>query len=173
MTGMNSAVPPPKPAAMMPAARPRRSRNHLSADPIEPLYTSAAPIPATMYAAYNCVSVWAYPIDAHPTPHNTPAAVMNGRGPSQSMSQPSSGCTHVWNRMNSVKASEISDSFQPVAVCIGTTNSVHEYCRLAIMIIATSDAPSCTQRLFNFTARLLDVVTRVDPFLSIRSCRAT
>ena len=65
---------------------------------------------------------------------------MNQRGPSLSMSQPSSGCTHVWNRMNSVNASWMSDSFQPVPACSGWTNSVQAYCRLAIMIIATSDA---------------------------------
>ena len=44
--------------------------------------------------------------------------------------------------MNSVNAHWMSDSFQPVAVCIGLTNSVHEYCRFAIMIIAMSDATS-------------------------------
>jgi hypothetical protein len=37
MIGMNSAVPPPNPAAMMPDARPRRSLNHFNADPIDPL----------------------------------------------------------------------------------------------------------------------------------------
>ena len=37
MKGMKSAVPPPKPAAMMPEARPRRSLNHFSAEPIDPL----------------------------------------------------------------------------------------------------------------------------------------
>ena len=37
MIGMNSAVPPPNPAAMMPDARPRLSLNHFSADPIDPL----------------------------------------------------------------------------------------------------------------------------------------
>ena len=57
MNGMNSAVPPPNPAAMMPDARPRRSRNHLSADPIDPLYTSAAPIPAVAYNPYSIGSV--------------------------------------------------------------------------------------------------------------------
>ena len=58
------------------------------------------------------------------------------------MSQPSSGCTQVWNRMNSVKANWMSDSLQPVPACSGWTNSVQAYCRLAIMIIATSDATS-------------------------------
>jgi hypothetical protein len=36
ISGMNSAVPPPNPAAMMPAASPRSFVNHLSADPMQP-----------------------------------------------------------------------------------------------------------------------------------------
>src|SRR4029450_9857125 len=51
--------------------------------------------------------------------------------------------------MNSVNANWMSESFQPVAFCRGLTNSVQEYCRLAIMIIATNEAPSWNQRLFN------------------------
>ena len=50
MIGMNRAVPPPNPAAMMPDARPRRSLNHFNAEPIEPLYTNAAPVPARQYS---------------------------------------------------------------------------------------------------------------------------
>jgi len=67
---------------------------------------------------------------------------MNQRGPIRSISQPSSGCTQVWNRMKSAKAYWMSDSFQPVPCWSGCTNSVHAYCRLAIMIIAMSDAHS-------------------------------
>ena len=47
---MKSAVPPPNPAAMMPEASPRLSLNHFSADPIDPLYTNAAPTPAMQYS---------------------------------------------------------------------------------------------------------------------------
>ena len=47
MTEMNSAAPEPNPAAIIPAARPRLSGNHLSPMPIEPQYTSAAPKPAS------------------------------------------------------------------------------------------------------------------------------
>ena len=68
--------------------------------------------------------------------------MMNQRGPSLSISQPSSGWTQVWHRMNSVNAVWMSESFQPVPACSGWTNSVQEYCRLAIMIMATSDATS-------------------------------
>src|SRR5262245_41561078 len=99
----------------------------------------------------------AYPMPAHPTPQSSPAALMNPRGPKRSISQPSRGCTQVWKRMKSVKAVWMSESFQPVFFCIGLTNSVHEYCRLAIIIIATNDAPSWNQRLFNrMSVRLLD-----------------
>src|SRR5688572_6457888 len=88
---------------------------------------------------------------AHPRPHSSPAALMNPRGPSRSISHPSSGCTQVWHRMNSVKANWISDSVQPVSACKGWTNSVHAYWRLAIMIIAISDATSWNHRLLTFT----------------------
>src|SRR4030095_15239571 len=49
--------------------------------------------------------------------------------------------------MNSVKATWMSESFQPVPDCSGFTKSVHAYCRFAIMIIAMSDAHSWNHRL--------------------------
>src|SRR5438876_3313298 len=103
----------------------------------------------------------AYPMPAHPIPHSSPAALMNPRGPTRSINQPSSGWTQVWKRMNNVKAVWMSESFQPVLFCNGLTNNVHEYCRLAIMIIATNDAPSWNQRLLNrMCVRLLDETRR-------------
>jgi hypothetical protein len=36
MKGMKSAVPPPNPAAIRPAARPRLVVNHFSAEPMQP-----------------------------------------------------------------------------------------------------------------------------------------
>jgi hypothetical protein len=36
----------------------------------------------------------------------------------------------------------MSERCQPVADCIGSTNSVHAYCKFAIMIIAISAATS-------------------------------
>jgi hypothetical protein len=89
---------------------------------------------------------------AQPRPHSTPAALMKPRGPRRSISQPSSGCTQVWQRMKSVKANWMSESFQPVAPCIGWTKSVQAYCRFAIMIIASSEAPNWNQRLLMLTA---------------------
>jgi hypothetical protein len=52
-------------------------------------------------------------------------------------------------------ANWMSDSAQPVPFCIGSTNSIHAYCKLAIMTIATSEATSGTHRLFRSTAFLL------------------
>ena len=68
--------------------------------------------------------------------------LMNNRGPMRSISHPWQGWAQVWNRMNNVAATWMSDSFQPVPSCSGFTNSVHAYCRFAIMIIAISEAPS-------------------------------
>jgi hypothetical protein len=53
--------------------------------------------------------------------------------------------------MKSVNAHWMSESFQPVAARMGSTNNVHEYWRLAIMTIATSDAQSWNQRLWIVT----------------------
>ena len=74
--------------------------------------------------------------------------VVKMRGPMRSMIQPSSGMTQVSKTMNSVKPHWISESLQPVAWRMGSTNSVQAYCRLAIMIIATSEAESWSQRFF-------------------------
>src|SRR4029450_10317238 len=62
---------------------------------------------------------------------------------------------HVWKRMNIANAAWISDSAQPVCFCMGPTKSVHAYCRLAIMIIAMTDATSWNQRLLMLTMQPL------------------
>src|SRR4029453_15868714 len=54
--------------------------------------------------------------------------------------------------MNSVNANWMSESFQPVPACSGLTNSVQEYCRLAIMTIAMSAAMGWNHRLWRFNA---------------------
>jgi hypothetical protein len=46
-----SADPAPKPAAVNPAARPRRSGNHLSEFPTAVPYTAPAPVPPITAAA--------------------------------------------------------------------------------------------------------------------------
>src|SRR5262245_58169035 len=67
--------------------------------------------------------------------------------------------------MNSANAYWMSDSFQPVPCWSGCTNSVHAYCRLAIMIIAITDATRWNHRLLMFIALLGCVVADVDALL--------
>ena len=74
--------------------------------------------------------------------HRIAATLVKIRGPMRSINQPWTGCTHVWKRMKSVKASWMSDNFQPVPAWTGLTNSVHAYCRLAIITIAMTAATS-------------------------------
>ena len=61
---------------------------------------------------------------AQPIPQSRPATLMNQPG-AHAVDQPAvRGCTQVWNRMNSVNAHWISESFQPVPCWSGWTNSV-------------------------------------------------
>jgi len=95
-----------------------------------------------MYSDQNIGSDVAIPRPLQPMPQSTAATLMKMRGPMRSMSHPCTGWTHVWKRMKSVNASWMSDSFHPVPIWTGLTNSVHEYCRLAIITIAMTDATS-------------------------------
>src|SRR5215472_8423761 len=52
-------------------------------------------------------------------------------GPTRSTMAPSMGTSQVSHRMKMVKATWISALDQPNCVVMGTTNSVHAYCRLA------------------------------------------
>ena len=54
-------------------------------------------------------------------------------GPSVSAIQPSIGVGQVSRAMNKAKATWISATDQPWALCSGSTNKVQPYCRLAIM----------------------------------------
>src|SRR5215469_4295402 len=48
--------------------------------------------------------------------------------------------------MKMLNATWISAMLQPCAFCIGLTNSVHEYCRLAISTMQSTPSHNCTQR---------------------------
>src|SRR6185312_5189938 len=48
--------------------------------------------------------------------------------------------------MNMLNATWISAMLQPCAFCIGLTNSVHEYCRLAISTMQSTPSHNCSQR---------------------------
>src|SRR5580698_6932092 len=99
------AAPAPKPAAVNPAARPRRSGNHFNALPTHVPYTPPAPIPAITEAVYSSASDVAQEYITHAMPaHNAPQAT-TGRGPNLSTSQPSTGTSHVSVRMKRENAS--------------------------------------------------------------------
>src|ERR1700709_45024 len=93
------AAPAPKPAAVRPAARPRRSGNHFSALPTQVPYTPPAPIPAMTADTYNIGNVVASEFMPHASPAHTAPTATTGRGPNLSTSQPSTGTSHVSVRM--------------------------------------------------------------------------
>src|ERR1700754_442142 len=86
-----SAAPAPKPAAVRPAARPRRSGNHFSALPTQVPYTQPAPTPEINAAIYSTGSVGAYASRIQPRPAQIAPPITTGRGPKRSTSQPSIG----------------------------------------------------------------------------------
>src|SRR6476620_8295516 len=92
---MVTAEPAPKPAAVKPAAKPRRSGNHFNALPTHVPYTAPAPIPLTTAAKYNIGRESANELMNQPRPHNTPPTITTGRGPNLSTNQPSIGTNHV------------------------------------------------------------------------------
>src|SRR5579864_943701 len=100
-----TAAPAPKPAAVRPAARPRRSGNHFNALPTHVPYTPPAPIPAMTADTYSIGKVVAYELMTHARPAHTAPPATTGRGPNLSTSQPSTGTSHVSVRMKIAKAS--------------------------------------------------------------------
>src|SRR6202035_3351240 len=88
------------------------------------------------------------------------------RGPYLSTNQASTGTSQVSVTTKSVNASWIAARPQWYFASIGSTNSVHPYCRLAIIAMQTMPIASCSQR------KLLDkgaaevavlVVETIDP----------
>ena len=79
-----AAEPAPKPAAVMPAARPRRSGNHLSALATHVPYTAPAPMPAIAWPTYSTNSELAIELIDQPTATSTPPATVTTRGPKRS-----------------------------------------------------------------------------------------
>ena len=99
-----TAAPAPKPAAVMPAARPRLSGNHLSAVPTHVPYTQPAPTPATTAAMYRCTRLVACASMIQPSAAQIEPPMTTGRGPNLSTSQPSTGTSQVSVTMKMVKA---------------------------------------------------------------------
>src|SRR5438067_9899602 len=90
-----SADPAPNPIAVSPAARPRRSGNHLSALPTHAPYTAPAPMPPTIAPAYSIGSDVATELITQAAATSTPAATPTNRGPKRSTRYPSIGTSHV------------------------------------------------------------------------------
>src|SRR5213076_2695417 len=91
---MVAAEPAPKPAAVKPAAKPRRSGNHFRAVPTQVPYTAPAPMPLIAAAIYSVVSEPAKEFITQPRPHSRPPNSTTGRGPHLSTAQPSIGTSH-------------------------------------------------------------------------------
>ena len=66
--------------------------------------------------------------------------------PRASTIQPSIGVSQVSVAMKMEKATWMPAMLQPLAWCIGLTNRVQPYCRLAIRIMQTRPSQSCDQR---------------------------
>ena len=78
-----------------------------------------------------------------------PKLTMTGgprRGPNASTSHPSTGVSQVSVAMKMENATWMAAMPQPWAWCIGLTNRVQAYCRLAIRIMQTRPSQSCDQR---------------------------
>src|ERR1700709_486297 len=90
-----AADPAPKPAAVMPAAKPRRVGNHFSALPTQVPYTAPAPTPPIAAARYRSGKDEATEFRAHAIAHNKPPATTTGRGPYLSTRYPSIGTSQV------------------------------------------------------------------------------
>ena len=99
-----AAVPAPNPAAVRPAARPRRSGNHLSALPTQVPYTAPAPMPESAAATYNSQSELANEFNVQAAATKTPPNATTIRGPKRSTNQPSIGTSHVSVAMKMLKA---------------------------------------------------------------------
>src|SRR5205085_957634 len=69
-----------------------------------------------------------------------------GRGPNRSTRYPSTGTSHVSVSTKMVNATWIAARPQWYLASIGLTNSVHPYCRFAIIVMQTMPKISCHQR---------------------------
>src|SRR5919199_6287972 len=90
-----AAAPAPKPAAVSPAASPRRSANHFNALPTHVPYTAPAPTPASISATYNMGNDAANEFSVHAIATTAPPNMTTSRGPNRSTNHPSIGTSHV------------------------------------------------------------------------------
>src|SRR6516225_2614600 len=79
-------------------------------------------------------------------------------GPRTSATQPATGVSQVSSAMKIENANWMDAIDQPCALFIGLTNSVQPYCKLAIIIMQTTQIASKPQR----TAEVLSACTALD-----------
>src|SRR5207237_6204122 len=141
-----AAAPAPKPAAVSPAAKPRRSANHLSALPTHVPYTAPAPTPDSVAARYSIGSDAAYEFSVHAHATTMPPNITTMRGPNRSTNHPSTGTSHVSVATKIVNATWMLVRPQWNYASIGSTNYVQPYCRFPIITIQTTPPHSWPQR---------------------------
>src|SRR5262245_16302432 len=135
-----AAAPAPKPAAVSPAARPRRSANHFSALPTHVPYTAPAPTPASISAKYSIPSELANAFRDHAIATTTPPNMTTSRGPNRSTNQPSTGTSHVSVATKIVKATWMLVRPQWYFASMGSTKYVQPYWRFAIITMQMTPA---------------------------------
>src|ERR1700722_17067039 len=146
---MVSAAPAPKPAAVMPAAKPRLPGNHFSALPTQVPYTHPVPMPPSAAPKYSMGKELATEFSAQADPTNSAPANTTQRGPNRSTKYPSTGISHVSMSTNKVTATWIGGRPQGYFASIGLTNRVQPYCRFATAAMHMTPIMSCTQGFAN------------------------
>src|ERR1700682_3549982 len=104
-----SAAPAPKPAAVTPAASPRRPGNHFSALPTQVPYTEPVPMPPIAAPTYSIESEFATEFKTQASALSTAQPGPPTRGPYRSTRSPTTATSHVSTRTKIVNATWIAD----------------------------------------------------------------
>src|SRR5262245_16697381 len=90
-----AAAPAPRPAAVSPAASPRRAADPFSALPTQGPDTAPAPIAESVAPRYSIGSELANELSVHASATTMPPIMTTIRGPNLSTNQPSTGTSQV------------------------------------------------------------------------------
>src|SRR5262245_57638114 len=142
------AEPAPNPAAVNPAASPMRSGNHLRPLPVAVPYTMPASRPPAIAPTYNHARVLAHELITQASPTMIPPKPTINVGPKRSTRYASNDTNQVSVSTNKVNATWIAATPHLCCLSIGTTKSVHPYCRLAMATMPIIPTTSCSNRLW-------------------------
>ena len=106
--------------------------------------------PPTTAETYRAGREWRRAFATQEAAAQKPPNITTGRGPYRSTSQPSTGDNHVFTKIMMVNATWIAARLQWFSSCIGLTNSVHPYCRLASRTVERTAKASCAHRARQF-----------------------